>query len=126
MVARFARLVLIVTLVLTTGLHWAFLQSVAWTVMLADNLNHGSVAQAVERTFDGKHPCSLCKAIAAGKQSEHKAQFTVQLKKLEYTASQKSPVLGQPPRFDLISLSLILPETPAAPPPSPPPRASFA
>ena len=67
MFARFAKMVVIVTLVATTGAHWALLQSVAWTTMLADNLSCGSVGVAVSRTFDGNHPCPLCKAIAAGK-----------------------------------------------------------
>ena len=35
--------------------------------MLADNLTTHSFGAALQRTFDGKHPCPLCKAIAEGK-----------------------------------------------------------
>jgi hypothetical protein len=79
MFARCAKMAVIVTLVATTGAHWALLQSFAWTTMLAENLSCGSVSQAVSRTFDGKHPCPLCKAIAAGKTSEKKKDSTLRL-----------------------------------------------
>jgi hypothetical protein len=51
-------------LVAGTGAHWGALQSVAWTRMLAENLRTVLFADAVVRTFDGQHPCSLCKVIA--------------------------------------------------------------
>jgi hypothetical protein len=35
--ARFSKFLVVVALVTTTGLHWAVLQSVAWTTMLASN-----------------------------------------------------------------------------------------
>ena len=57
------------------GGHWAVLQTVAWAGMLRDyTLKTGSVAAAVEQTFDGQHPCELCLQIAAAKQQEAKAR----------------------------------------------------
>jgi hypothetical protein len=41
------------------GLHWTVLQSIAWTTMLADHLRADSLAEAVQKTFDGEHPCCL-------------------------------------------------------------------
>ena len=38
--------------------------------MLTQNLRTGSLEDAVTKTFDGQHPCCLCKQIAAGKKSE--------------------------------------------------------
>lgn len=67
-----------------TGSHWAILQSVAWTTMLADNLHNSTLREALIKTFDGKHPCCLCKQIAHGKQSEKKTDFSADLKKLEF------------------------------------------
>ena len=50
------------------GGHWAVLQSVAWVEMLHDYAQKtGSVAVAVEQTFDGAHPCELCREIATSK-----------------------------------------------------------
>lgn len=54
------------------GGHWAVLQTVAWAGMLHDYAQRtGSVAVAVEQTFDGQHPCALCRDIAAAKAREH-------------------------------------------------------
>ena len=84
MFARCGNFFLIVALLAATGTHWAVLQSVAWTAMFAGNLRTGSLADAVTHTFDGKHPCAICKAVADGKKSEKKNEFTLQLKKLEF------------------------------------------
>ncbi len=55
------------------GGHWAVLQSVAWVQMLGDySQRTGSVAVAVTETFDGQHPCELCRQIQAAKANEHK------------------------------------------------------
>ncbi len=55
------------------GGHWAVLQSVAWVEMLHDYTQRsGSVAVAVEQTFDGQHPCELCQQIQVAKAGEHK------------------------------------------------------
>lgn len=57
------------------GGHWAVLQTVAWAEMLHDySQRTGSVALAVEQTFDGGHPCELCLQIAAAKQREVKSR----------------------------------------------------
>ncbi len=55
------------------GGHWAVLQSVAWAEMLHDYTQRtGSIAVAVEQTFDGQHPCELCQQIQVAKAKEHK------------------------------------------------------
>ena len=55
------------------GGHWAVLQSVAWAGMLHDYAQRtGSVAVAVEQTFDGQHPCELCREIQVVKSKEQK------------------------------------------------------
>ena len=90
MFKRLGKIFLVLALVATLGAHWALLQTVAWTTMLADNLCTHSAKEAVTETFDGNHPCEMCKAIAAGKQSEKKTEFNLQMQKLEFPpAGQK-------------------------------------
>ena len=50
-------------LFLTTGGHLAILQGVAWTNMVRDFAKTESIGTALEKTFDGQHPCTLCKKI---------------------------------------------------------------
>src|ERR1700679_4184528 len=85
--------------------HWALLQTVAWTTMLADNLHSNSFQVAAEKTFDGKHPCCLCKAIAAGKQSEKKTEFSFQSQKLEFPPLKGNFVLVAPSQFHFLPLA---------------------
>ena len=72
MFKRLGKIFLVLALVATLGAHWALLQTVAWTTMLAENLcSHiHSPRKPWTETFDGNHPCEMCKAIAAEKQSE--------------------------------------------------------
>jgi len=57
-----------------SGAHWIVLQSTAWTGMVISRSMTASVAEAVESTFDGQHPCPLCSAITDGKQTEGQAE----------------------------------------------------
>jgi hypothetical protein len=73
-------------LVLSLGLHWALLQTVAWTGMLIRFSAQDSIKDAVSKTFDGKHPCALCKVVTQGR-AEEKKQEQQQVKsdsKLDY------------------------------------------
>jgi hypothetical protein len=59
---------------LSLGLHWALLQTIAWTGMIVTYSRDGSFAEAVGKTFDGKHPCCMCKAIKQGRAEEKKQE----------------------------------------------------
>ncbi len=59
------------------GLHWAALQTVAWTHMLVSYSQRTSLTAAVKMTFDGDHPCELCQLVKKG-QSEGKKDDGVQ------------------------------------------------
>ena len=53
--------------------------------MLAANLSsQQSLTEAVSQTFDGEHPCPLCKAIAAGKKSGKKSEAIAPVLKMEF------------------------------------------
>ncbi len=126
MFVRFGKILVVFALVATLGAHWALLQTVAWTTMLADNLQSSSFQDAVTKTFDGKHPCSLCKAIAAGKKSEKKNDFTAQNLKFEFPPVKGNPVLMAPASFKLLPLANSFAGFLPQQPPTPPPRGCFA
>ena len=65
---------LVVTLCLSIGGHWALLQSVAWTSMFVRFSSAGSFSEALSKTFDGRHPCCLCKLIQKGRAREKKQE----------------------------------------------------
>jgi hypothetical protein len=111
-----------VALACSIGLHWGFLQSFAWTTMLVDNLATNSFCAALQRTLDGKHPCPLCKAIAAGKKSEKKSDTLLPLKKFEALSQSVGFALSPPASFLKIEAPSALLQTLAYAPPTPPPR----
>ena len=122
MFKRFGKIFLVLALAAMLGAHWAALQTVAWTTMLADNLHSSPLGVAVTKTFDGKHPCPLCKAIAAGKQSEKKTEFSLQSQKLEFPPLKAGFVLIAPMQFHLMPQADFSAERLALEPPVPPPR----
>ncbi len=117
---------MIAALVLSTGLHWAALQTVAWTTMLAANLGNESFSQAVSQTFDGQHLCPLCKAIAASRKSQQKNEFTSLTLKMEFPPTAESIVLVPPSQFELLALRNYFAGLTFQKPLLPPPRPSFA
>jgi hypothetical protein len=123
---RFGKFLVIVALVSTLGAHWVLLQTVAWTAMLAENLQSSSFHEAVTKTFDGNHPCPLCKAIAAGKKSEQKSEFSFQIQKLEFPPAPGHFVLVAPPQFQLLPQVNAFAESLVHPPLTPPPRGCLA
>src|ERR1700744_1161277 len=101
MFVRFGKLCVIVTLVATLGAQWALLQTVAWTTMLANNLQSHSLTEAVADTFDGRHLCPLCKALAAAKKAEKKTGAVSRGQKFQCPPAAEPIVLAAPaaPRF---------------------------
>jgi hypothetical protein len=80
---QWIRFVAVLVLVVSMGLHWALLQTVAWTSMLVSYSRNASFAEAVVKTFDGKHPCPMCLMIRDGRQQEERQQKNVPLIKIE-------------------------------------------
>jgi hypothetical protein len=122
MAARCGKVLIIIALVATTGLHWAAFQSLAWASMLASNLRTEPVSIAVQNTFDGEHPCCLCKAIAAGKKTQKKSEAALASIRIEFPPVVVDGAMIAPahfpgfPRIDLWAPSTRLE------PPTPPPR----
>ena len=113
---------MLVALLGASGGHWALLQTVAWTRMLATNLETDSLGAALAKTFDGQHPCCMCKAISAGKKSEKKKEFTSAGKQLEFIADLRKFVFVAPSHFQLQPEARCSFSQTAQRPPTPPPR----
>jgi hypothetical protein len=122
--SRLGKVAVVFALVATLSAHWALLQTVAWTTMLAGNLTSCSFHDAVTRTFDGQHPCPLCKAIAAAKNSGQKNHVTFEQQKLDFPPIEGSLVLMAPSQVEIPSPDTFAKSVPQKPP-VPPPRGSF-
>ncbi len=122
MLPKSAKCLLVILLTFSLGFHWAILQSVAWAGMVVKYSEKHSLSVAVQKTFNGKNPCKLCKFVSEGKQAEQKSEAKLDLKKLDsFTGFQGiafyfpcSPLLVPP--FDSVVADWL------AAPPSPPPR----
>lgn len=65
------------------GGHWAVLQTFAWARMLVEYSAQASFADAVEMTFNGKHPCPMCLKIEKARKQERRQPMTVEARKLD-------------------------------------------
>lgn len=52
------------------GGHWGVMQVVAWSNMIVDYSAQDGLIEGAKKTFDGEHPCCMCKAISEGKKKE--------------------------------------------------------
>lgn len=124
--ARSGKCLVVFVLVLSTGLHWAALQTVAWTTMFAANLSsQQSLSEAVGNTFDGKHLCPLCRAIAAAKKSDKKSDALTLKLKFEFPPVADKLVLVAPRIFKTFQGDCRFADSSATKPPVPPPRSFF-
>jgi hypothetical protein len=120
---RCASLLILLAFVFSTGGHWYALQAVAWARMVKEYSQKVSVPEAVAMTFSGRHPCTMCKAIAAKKQEQKEQQLKlVELKKdiqplVFFVVPEPAhvPVVWEHPDFYAEARSVC--------PPSPPPPA---
>jgi len=65
------------------GGHLAVIQAVAWTQMVKDFSQTGTVAEAVAKTFSGKNPCKLCKSVTKASAEDDKVPGIKAEKKTE-------------------------------------------
>jgi len=124
MQCRFHRVLAVVALVLSLASPWALLQSVAWVGMLVKFSRGAGLAQAVSMTFDGQHPCSLCKTIEAGKAKERQQPRQSQRAGKEVNLFLPPPSVALiPPRVPGVPTdAFLIPSARREPPPTPPPR----
>jgi hypothetical protein len=124
-VKKIGHVFLILALLGATGGHWAVLQTIAWADMLAKNLQTESFGEAITKTFDGAHPCKMCKQISAGKKAEKKADLTLQIKKLEFVSIRPAWLILAPQDFHTVAEPALNFESISHRPSVPPPRPLF-
>jgi hypothetical protein len=122
MLAWLGKRLIVLALVLVTGGHWAFLQTIAWFGMAVSYSQNASFTEALVMTFDGRHPCKLCKAVQEGKKSEKKQAPQRPVTKLDLFCPASSLALDAP-MFSRVSAAADEPILALAKiPPKPPPR----
>jgi hypothetical protein len=125
-ISRCGKFFVVIMLVLTTGFQWtATLQLVAWATMLTNNLRTHSVTEAVSQTFDGQHPCCMCRAIAAAKKAQKKSEAVTSTLKFEYLLPADKIIIICPKVFSDHLRSDISADSFFTRPPVPPPRSSL-
>jgi hypothetical protein len=65
------------------GGHWVVLQTTAWVTMVVSYSHDDSLVGALAKTFDGDHPCGLCKVVKKGQSEEQQQQVAKSLVKLD-------------------------------------------
>ncbi|MES2440450.1 MAG: hypothetical protein V4584_15380 [Verrucomicrobiota bacterium] len=92
---------LIGTLIVSMGGHLALLQTIAWGNMLVDYSNSSSLSEAVGKTFDGEHPCELCKVVKKSKSEDEKKPLLKSEMKMD--VALPAPVKVPFPRFSEVA-----------------------
>lgn len=126
MILRLPRILIALALTSSIGLHWAFLQTVAWAGMIVCYSQEAPISEAVVKTFDGQHPCKLCKQIAKGKQSEKKPEYKFELSKLEFPYASSTFIFDAPSSFVEVRAGNDAMDLLTYSPPVPPPRGFIA
>jgi len=125
MLLRLGKMVTLVALIVSIGGHWALLQSVAWAGMLVSYSQQAGLAQAVKMTFDGQHPCRLCRAIEESRAEEQQEipPATVTLNNdLKLDLPPSAILLHHPPHPHVAAQAVLQPSSRNALPELPPPR----
>lgn len=94
--------------------------------MLIDYSQHCSFKQTIVQTFDGHHPCNLCKHVSDSKATEKDHDNSQTTAKTDLIClTRKCAILPALISFDYPEVILSSAASPHQPP-SPPPRASLS
>jgi hypothetical protein len=96
MFARVGRCVVALTLCSSIGGHWFCLQSAAWAKMVVTYSQYCSFGTAIAKTFDGNHPCDLCKHISKARETEKKRDTQRSVNKADFICTTRRVVLLPP------------------------------
>jgi hypothetical protein len=116
------RSLVIAALIVAIGGHWAILQSVAWMGMAVSFAQTAPLTDALRKTFDGQHPCKLCKAVREGQKSERNDSALKVETKIDLLLTLRLAPIDPPAQY------VSIPSGPASfhfrsqSPPTPPPR----
>ncbi len=83
------------------GGHWAILQTAAWVGMIVEYSASDGLQAGLAKTFDGEHPCDLCKSIANHKGAEKKHAAQLEFGKINVVSQAQAQVsvLHPPEQF---------------------------
>ncbi len=120
--AHLSKWLVVLTLTLSLGAHWMFLQSVAWVGMVVNYSHDAPFTEALSKTFDGQHPCKLCKLVQEGKAKEKKQDTQKPTKEVEKSLPAGRAFALYPPEleptvFSVLSQADARVEPPLLPPP---------
>ena len=121
-----ASLFVSLALFLIIGGPWTVLQTIAWAKMVVDYSRDNPVSEAISKTFDGNHPCGMCKKISKVRSEEQKSPALVfQIKKegpfiTLKSISLKLPIESKTMAFNVLSVTY---QSVRFEPPTPVPRA---
>jgi hypothetical protein len=120
---RLGKLLVTLFLIVSIGGHWALLQSFAWVTMVIDYSKEAPISVAVAKTFDGAHPCGLCKMVSKGKASEKKQDAIKVKTKVDFWIASTETTLPPTASCDMqFAAPAIAVFADAETPPVPPPR----
>lgn len=119
-------------LMFISGAPWGILQVLAWSGMIISYTQESGLAEGVSQTFDGQHPCELCRALeeVRVRQAEtsedgnkDKEVPPTELRELKYFARQKCLRFEREADWQLAIAVYLKPRTAGLGPATPPPRA---
>jgi hypothetical protein len=120
---RFTRIIAASLLALFLGVHWFALQSVGWASMLVSRSQTAGWQEAVRTTFDGEHPCEVCKLVSAGRKAEKQPVVEFKVTKIEAGVPSDQVSIPEPPAAGRVAVVIVLvPPSFSASPTLPPPR----
>jgi hypothetical protein len=122
---RIHRILIVCLLSWSLGFQWFCLQSVAWASMLVQRTVQSDWHEAFRTTFDGQHPCQLCRVVQSVQSAEDDSAGPLHVPQLELMSvwettpsvasrPQTVPVFGDPAEFPQRGTR----------PPIPPPRSA--
>jgi len=119
---RLGKWLVVLAVVLATGSHWVLLQSVAWVGMTVDFSRTEALGTALQKTFDGQHPCTLCKLVDEGRKGERKTDMQKVQPKLDLFCERSGELTDEPVPFSFPVAILLREAACTHAPPVPPPR----
>src|SRR6185295_12505017 len=100
--SRLGKWLVVAALTCAIGGHWTLLQSVAWVTMAVNYSQTAPLNEALAKTFDGKHPCPICKLVTEGKKSERQQVLEKIVTKIDFFLTAPAVVLYPPKQFRLL------------------------
>lgn len=119
---RLALCLLMAAFILSIGLQWACLQTAAWVGMIMRYSREVSLPVAVEMTFDGNHPCKLCKAVKSGQENQTKQDINPTMQKFNLIVTKVDRIFFEHESMRIEEGLVAVPPSRHSPPPTPPPR----